>query len=410
MKKNNEISIDASFAYQYSFSIFEDDYEADDETKYSRAFSGVKQKFPESIIQGECSDDIFDHLEIVENFLHGGKVPFRFKRMRIKGLDLRFRKDAAISAADIEESGILITMFPEFNTVQLMFSFKAKNITPDELIFMRQNFDGAGLFASEKYGEHSVTDWQKIVVNAMNCGCKYPEKTYLLEIFRFAPYDNLDDILTNEPQRIYGMLCGDEGWEFVPEDMAEERISKSWGSRDFVKFIVCGNNSVLFHLVGSESWHRYQQRQNEFGTKAYNGVNEYFTRISDVAGINQGILISQEFVNAIRAKCNSIINMPRRIKRSGIGVLGKEIYRTKRLRSDLITTLNKVEDLRISEIGELEQLLMTGYKINPLIDNIKYTLELTESELDLLYQESTNNLVNILTVAGLLISVISMFV
>ena len=52
----------------------------------------------------------------------------------------------------------------------------------------------------------------------------------------------------------------------------------------------------------------------------------------------------------------------------------------------------------------MEQMLLRSYKITPLIDSIKYLLELLESELDLLYQQSTNRLVNILTIAGLILS------
>ena len=47
---------------------------------------------------------------------------------------------------------------------------------------------------------------------------------------------------------------------------------------------------------------------------------------------------------------------------------------------------------------------MDGLDINPLVEKIKYLLELLESELDLLYQTSTNTLVNILTVCGLLLA------
>ena len=61
----------------------------------------------------------------------------------------------------------------------------------------------------------------------------------------------------------------------------------------------------------------------------------------------------------------------------------------------------------ISEIGELEQLLLNSYHISPLIDSIKYLLELLESELELLYNQSTNRLVNFLTILSLILTVVS---
>ncbi|MBQ7093737.1 MAG: hypothetical protein IJN84_04420, partial [Clostridia bacterium] len=89
--------------------------------------------------------------------------------------------------------------------------------------------------------------------------------------------------------------------------------------------------------------------------------------------------------------------------------LSDNIKRTMRFRSELITTLKKIENLSISEIGELEQVLIKGQQIESLIEKIKYLLELLESELELLYQNSTNRLVNILTIAGLLLTVLGMF-
>ena len=79
--------------------------------------------------------------------------------------------------------------------------------------------------------------------------------------------------------------------------------------------------------------------------------------------------------------------------------------KTKENRGELLATLNKVENLEISEIGEMEKVLLESQQINPIIEKIKYLLDLVESELDLLYQNSTNRLINILTVLGLILSV-----
>ena len=150
----------------------------------------------------------------------------------------------------------------------------------------------------------------------------------------------------------------------------------------------------------------YVAHQRAFGTAVYGGANPYFLMNSNVAGVNHGIIFSQETVFVIKTIANRVLN-----RQSGYAVvtsnrLGNEIRKTKKFRSELITILNRVENMGITEMGELEQMLLRSYKITPLIDSIKYLLELLESELDLLYQQSTNRLVNILTIAGLLLSVI----
>lgn len=65
-----------------------------------------------------------------------------------------------------------------------------------------------------------------------------------------------------------------------------------------------------------------------------------------------------------------------------------------------------MENLEISEIGEMERVLLTSQQIDPIIEKVKYLLELLESELDLLYQTSTNRLINLLTAAGLILAAI----
>lgn len=153
----------------------------------------------------------------------------------------------------------------------------------------------------------------------------------------------------------------------------------------------------------------YVAHQRAFGEAVYGGANPYFLMNSDVAGINHGIIFSQETVFVIKTIANRVLNRQYGYARTASSRLGKEIRNTKKFRSELITILNRVENLGITEIGELEQMLLRSYKITPLIDSIKYLLELMESELDLLYQQSTNRLVNILTVAGLILTAIDVF-
>ncbi|MBQ2448422.1 MAG: hypothetical protein II270_00130, partial [Peptococcaceae bacterium] len=46
-------------------------------------------------------------------------------------------------------------------------------------------------------------------------------------------------------------------------------------------------------------------------------------------------------------------------------------------------------------------------QISPIIEKIKYLLELLESELDLMYQTRTNAFVNLLTILGLIVAIVS---
>ena len=83
----------------------------------------------------------------------------------------------------------------------------------------------------------------------------------------------------------------------------------------------------------------------------------------------------------------------------------KEIDKTKRYRIELIQTINKVSKANLSELGELDDLVVSSLRIAKRIEDIQYLLELVESELDLLYNTNTNRMVNLLTVLGLVLAV-----
>ena len=105
----------------------------------------------------------------------------------------------------------------------------------------------------------------------------------------------------------------------------------------------------------------------------------------------------------IKTICNRILRrQATHYSGSHGGKPSEEIRKIKIYRGELITTLNKVENLQISEIGEMERVLLIGQQIDPLIEKIKYLLELLESELDLLYNTSNNRLGNLLAIGALI--------
>jgi hypothetical protein len=154
----------------------------------------------------------------------------------------------------------------------------------------------------------------------------------------------------------------------------------------------------------------YRENRRSFDGQFYGDINPYFLIESPYAGVNHGVLFSSELVMVIKTISSRILSRQSAMYHKAGGLLHQEIRKTKHFRGELITTLKRVENLSISEVGELEQVLLRGQQIEPLIDKIKYLLELLESELDLLYQSSTNRLVNVLTVVGLLLSAVGVIV
>ena len=101
-----------------------------------------------------------------------------------------------------------------------------------------------------------------------------------------------------------------------------------------------------------------------------------------------------------------ILEFQASFQQSRTGNFRDDIQRTKDYRRELIATLNRVENIDMTELGELEKVILNSQQITPIIDKIKYLLELLESELDLMYQTRTNKIANMLTVLGLLLTIV----
>lgn len=72
----------------------------------------------------------------------------------------------------------------------------------------------------------------------------------------------------------------------------------------------------------------------------------------------------------------------------------------------MIRMLNRVETVSISELGELDTLVLRQLNTSERVESIRNLLELLESDLDLLYSTNTNRMVTFLTLLGLLFALI----
>jgi hypothetical protein len=210
--------------------------------------------------------------------------------------------------------------------------------------------------------------------------------------------------MQNEKKRLYGIISGDEGWNHIPHDLADARIQADWSSRDYVEFITFGSNFLLLNLTNSTAAQTYRVNQTNFGGTYYGGMNPYFAMNAAIAGVNHGIIFSVELVMAIKTIAHRILEFQASFQKSRTGNFKNDIRRTKDYRRELISTLNRVENIDMTELGELEKVILTSQQITPIIDKIKYLLELLESELDLMYQTRTNTIANIIAVLGLILT------
>lgn len=348
--------------------------------------------------------EVLQDLKTAQDFLYPNGLQFKPERIVISDYKISHE------VLPITGSSIMLTIFPEIGTASFSINLNFKDATTEQVIFLKQCSGGPEKFKIESMdGETKYVAIKEVfssLVKAINVPCDAFNKNCLIELNKFGQSDEVKNIINSEAKRLYGILTGDEGWEFVGEELAKDRISQNWGSREFVKFIAFGSNYMLINLNKEEIAQKYEIHQDEYTQKHYGGKNEYFSLKSSFAGINHGILFSVETVMAIKTVAKYILDKQTSFRNQKIQNFNLAIKRTQSYRKDLMLTLNKLQEIDFSELGELENLVLRSQHIDPIIEKIKYLLELLESELTLMYSERTNKLVNILTIFGLCFTVI----
>ena len=391
----DDLTFDGKISYILYFTLFDEKNTAQ---RLDQLRNDLAAAYPNTLFEEDnCS--VFQDFKTAQEFLHGGGLPFNCWRALLCDTPISMEK------ASVHQLQILFTAFPEINIGKLTFNLQYKDAPTSELVYLHHcNSNGAKLHFNDG-SCYSVKEIYDAVLKKLQFCGDHSQIAHLIELNRFGNLDDVQVIMQQEKKRMYGIISGDEGWNHIPEELAEERIKADWSSRNFVEFITFGSNFLLLNLIDSPAAQHYRNNQTQFGGTYYGGMNPYFALNPVIAGVNHGIIFAVELVMAIKTIAHRILEFQSSFQKSRTGNFRTDISRTKDYRRELISTLNRVENIDMTELGELEKVILTSQQITPIIDKIKYLLELLESELDLMYQTRTNNIVNMLTVLGLLLTV-----
>lgn len=335
-------------------------------------------------IDGNYEDFLpFKEMQKAERFLHGGGQTYDVTRVMIKEL-------GCFLLSFVEECGVLAISYHE--------SFE--NIKSDELICKRQL--GSKCLVSFPDGSYrSFADVTDQICKLLKVSLDNLEESFLVEITHTdKKYNTVDELEKNESRELFAFLSGDEGYVFVPEELVKKRLSYKWGSREFIAVYAYEGAFVFLNLLDSCNRKEYLKRQEIFGNAIYGGVNDYFYMESCPLSVNHGIFFSIEFVMTIKTLISSVVDETENNNNKSRSFY-KRIRETKNNRKRILEVLQKSDMVSIAEIGALGEVLLKSQNIAPLVEKVKYMLELLEGDLELLYSERNNLLVTILTVVGL---------
>ena len=361
--QGDEVTFDGKISYILYFSLFQEQAVSQ---RLSKLRQQIKTAYPGALFQ-EDDSPIFQDFKIVQEFLHGGGLPFDCWRA------LLCDEPVTMELAPVYRLQVLFTVFPEINIGKLTFNLQFANAATSQMVYLHHcNSNGAAI-TFRNNSSLSIHQMSEGILQKLQLSGNHRQLAHLIELNRFGQLEEIDLIMTQEKKRMYGIISGDEGWNHVPDQLAAQRIQADWSSRDFVQFMTFGSNFLLLNLVDSPAAQRYRENQLQFGSSYYGGMNPYFALNPPIAGVNHGIIYAVELVMAIKTIAHRILQIQSSFQKSRTGNFSKDIRRTKDYRRELISTLNRVENIDMTELGELET--------------------------------RTNTIVNILTVMGLLLTI-----
>lgn len=357
----------------------------------------LKAAFPEArkyTLGAAVTSEYQEDMQTVERFLKGGSQTYEVTRF--------FLPTLCPEPAECGFTGVCLmaSYFVETGVFGLSMHYSVQDVTADTLIGLRQS--GTGRKYRFPTGDGSFSALAERVCRALGLPTQRSEEAYLCEITRFGDVTDMRKIGAEYAKLLYGLITGDEGYEFVPHVMVEERLGCNWGSRDFMRIFAIGQGFLFLNLLEGERHDAYLERQTQYGTDIYGAPDPYFFLGSCPLSVNHGIWFSVEFVMMLKTLVNGVLAFQAKMDKSRRLSYYRRIRMTHEFRRKIIMVLEKVEHTAIHEIGNLSSVLMESQNIAPVVDQVKYLLELLEADLSLTYSERNNLLVTVLTVIGLL--------
>lgn len=385
-----DINVNISYAFYYSSGAF---------SSGEMFLNRIKGLFGSVTVYDEdmqTDDPNIKDMQTAQKFLRGGGQTYKVYRAFIN--DIRLGADEK----GPQRFCIMCTYFEESDIISISFHYELKGITSDEVIAVRQS--GVHVEYESADGRLSCSAIATKIRTDLGLSV-HDESSTLIEITKFGDYDSLSKIEQEKKNLLYGMLSGDEGYEFVPDELVDQRLALSWGSRDFIRIYAAKQAFLFVNLIKTPHQREYLDRQIRFGTATYGGCDPYFFMEECPLTVNHGILFSVEFVMVLKALVNEVLMFQTKHRKRVHASYYKRIRETREFRRKIIKVLEKVEQTQIAEIGELSAVLLNSQHVAPIIEEVKYLLELLEGDLSLIYSERNNAMVTVLTVLGLLLAV-----
>jgi len=263
------------------------------------------------------------------------------------------------------------------------------------------------------------------------------QPTNIIEIRDILPSvgtrDCMKDLIKNYPQQIYSLLVGDEGWEYVPRQIAISRIEKkAWSSRGFFSVFTIDKSVLLFNVIDK----KYTNHQKGLCARYDQNRELYFKDKFLIPGAQHGPLFWLEIFSIVKWYSDTISECLIDV-RTYFGYL-EEFDTTKRekkiitkvfpyipmlysrktevqkmllardVANSSILSLDEIN--KIWEAGQLGNLIYESLSIPSSINKLENRLKIIENNLSIQYQAHNDSLVMALMIWTLVATIFGIFI
>ena len=349
-----------------------------------QAFETLKEKG----IKAEWSIPYSTDFEIAEEFLLPKKITTQYFRLRLNDVKLSFAKILKERPTDIKlPTNVFLAIYPKVGVGILLFNMKLNQCNVDDLIFLQHSLSGRTRLnvvfslplAKSQEGDISLKritqKYVNLILSAFGIAIKDPKilVATCVEIRSLSNFEINDpkELFENFPNQVYGLLLADEGWRFVPAEIAKARMQSEWRTRNFLSVVTFGYCVIVVNLEGKETHKKYLASQKQIRENYNHKVEEYFTYSPEIAGLNHGPLFMLENGSVQRFIIEQMVEQI-------IETEFRSIKETLNFRENLLDALSKLSYTKIPEIGLLGQNVQDAMRISKGTEELKKKLEEVE--------------------------------
>jgi hypothetical protein len=259
-----------------------------------------------------------------------------------------------------------------------------------------------------RYGEKSFPSLLAAVTHIfedLTKGCELSEglsrRGWCVELRSHDGHPPAQRVAT-DPRPFYGLATSDEGWRFVPREVAREALGPSWGTRSFVSAYTMAAGIICLNSKDSE----YVEHQGELTRGPFGADEPYFGIDTDVGGLDHGMLFILERVLIRMALADQWLrNAQREMK--ALASQKKSASRTRLLRGSLDDILEMLYSVLPPEIDLLERRLVTSMGVERIIAQLDRQAEAMDEETRYSYENTVSARVTRLTVVTVVLTVVT---